>query len=181
MKRMFGVASFAAICCLATACGDDTVVDPLPLVNPTSYADLFGSVLFQSNGSQVTVQSIENTAIVAIYFESTTCSACQQFTPQLISAYNELRLDGRSFEVVLVSWADNQDDMLAHMRDTGMPWLAVRNGGVVWGSLVQRYGVTGVPTLVVVDNDANTITMLGRNDIVSKGADAYDDWVVAGG
>ena len=82
-----------------SGCGDDGPTAPEAAALPA----LFGPQLFGADGAVVGVESLENTAIIGIYFASAGCSACGAFTPLLVDAYQQWREGGRSFEVVLVS------------------------------------------------------------------------------
>jgi thiol-disulfide isomerase/thioredoxin len=159
------------------ACGEaDVGASPVELPSAT-LSDLFGTVLYTADGTEVGIESVEGKSIIGIYFQSPSCPACAQFTPFLIGIYQQLIQAGKSFEIVLVSFAGSQEEMLAHMRDTGMPWLAVPSGGTKAVALAARYGIQFVPTLIVIDRDGNTISMSGHDDVAEKGAHAYDDWL----
>jgi hypothetical protein len=165
-------------CCLVTSCGqsDDGLSPEDPV---TSLVDLFGSVLLRADGSEVATATLEQKQLIAIYFEAAWCSSCAQFTPLMMTAYDEILLAGKSFEVVFVSYGDSEEDMLAHMRDKGMTWLAIPFSGGRVDALTLRYQVQFIPTVVVLDSEANTISMVGRDEIVANGASAYDAWLAA--
>jgi nucleoredoxin len=168
----------AVLCCfLVVSCKDagDRVLpsEPAP---PPSLQDLFGNVFYQADEGVVGIEAIDQNSIIGIYFGAGWCPACANFTPLLVSFYDELEEAGESFEIVFVSFDGSEDDMFAHMTDRGMPWLAVPLGGDKADALTLRYDVTGIPTLVVIDAEANTVTVTGRADVVTKGALAYDDW-----
>jgi thiol-disulfide isomerase/thioredoxin len=143
--------------------------------------DLFGTVLYEADGNVVGIETIEDKSIIGIYFGAGWCPACAEFTPLLVSFYTELELADKSFEVVLVSFDNSMDDMFAHMTDRAMPWLAVPFGGEKAAALTRQYEVGGIPTLIVIDGEGNTITVNGRGDVVTKGALAYDDWLAISG
>ncbi|WP_372809154.1 thioredoxin-like domain-containing protein [Pontiella sp.] len=44
------------------------------------------------------------------------------------------------------------------------------------GNLAKKYNVSGIPKLVIIDEDGKLITENGRGDVTQKGADAFDDW-----
>jgi len=163
---------------LLTSCGGDkSIVEPEP---PASLSELFGPVLYKADGDSVGIEAVDGKAIIAIYFSARWCPACAGFTPQLLSAYQELQQNGRSFEVVLVSLDDSSQEMFAHMMDYDMPWVAVPYGGEKADSLVRRYAVAWIPTLIVIDGQGQTISLNGREDVGSKGAGAYEDWLAKG-
>ena len=81
--------------------------------------------------------------------------------------------DGGSspFEVVLVSWDENRDDLAAYAHHHGMKWLAVPHGArALADELTLRYDVTHIPTLVIVEvskdgKEARVLSRDGRDDV----------------
>jgi len=177
-EKTLGKIVLVVLCCsLVASCGGDdggTVLGPIP---PATVPQLFGDVLYRADGSEVGIEAVENKPIIGIYFAAGWCPACAGFTPVLISAYEELEQAGKSFEVVFVSSDASSEDMFAHMTARGMPWLALPLGGTKANALKLRYGVTTIPTLVVIDAEGSTITTDGRIDVALDGAAAYDDWL----
>ena len=116
--------------------------------------------------------------MVGLYFSGHWCPPCATFTPQLVEAYEKTRAaQPGTFEVVLVSCDRSTADFEAYFKT--MPWLALPyeataaagggGGGEGGGSpgggpgsksegaaspkqaLMRRYGVKGIPALVLVD------------------------------
>ncbi len=173
----------AGVCsCLVSSCsGGENGVAPFEPAPPVPPAELFGQVLFKTDGSEVGVETIENTSIIAIYFGAQWCQSCAAFTPLLIEVYEDLLQAGKSFEVVLVSLDNSEEDMFAHMREYDMPWLALPFGSAKVEALSIRYNVQFIPTLIVIDSDGNTVSLGGRGDVSQKGSLAYDDWLAESG
>ena len=182
-NRAVGSIATIGLCCfLFVSCGEtDDGLSPIVPPAQATIADLFGAVLFASDGSEVGVETVEQKDIVAIYFAAAWCGACAGFTPQLVDVYETLGQAGSSFEVVLVSYADTEAGVFDHMTDSAMPWLTVPFTSGKADALTQRYGVQVIPTLIVLDSDGNTITVDGRADVVTHGAAAYDIWLDASG
>ena len=44
-----------------------------------------------------------------------------------------------------------------------------------------RWRGFGVPTLVIIDGDANTISMTGREQLTQSGTATYEAWLAASG
>jgi len=143
--------------------------------------DLFGTVLYKAEGGQVGIQALQTKAIIGIYFASRSCPACGAFTPQLVSTYNELMRTDKSFEIVLASVDASSADLSGYMQQYAMAWLALPSGGEAVLQLVKRYDVEWIPTLIVIDEERKTITKTGREDVVTKGAAAFDQWLAASG
>jgi thiol-disulfide isomerase/thioredoxin len=156
----------------------DSTVAPPP---PASLSELFGSTLVLADGTVVGIEALEGKALIAIYFGARGCPACAVFTPLLVDAYEELREAGRSFEVVYVSSDGNAESMHQYMLDAGMRWLALPWGGSHSAALGQRYGVRWIPTVIVVDGAGATVSLKGYEEVASRGAAAYDDWLARSG
>jgi thiol-disulfide isomerase/thioredoxin len=161
---------------LGAAC--KSTVAPAP---PASLSELFGSTLLMADGTTVGIEALEGKAIIAIYFGARGCPACAAFTPRLVDAYEELREAGRSFEAVYVSSDGSAESMHQYMLDAGMRWLATPWGGSHSTALGQRYGVRWIPTVIVIDGAGATISLKGHEEIVNRGAAAYDDWLARRG
>lgn len=163
-----------AIGCVASGCGDG----PTSPEN-TTLSDLFGDELYKADGSPVGVGALDQTSIIGIYFASPECSACGAFTPLLIDAYDQIREDGRSFDVVLVTVGISAASQSEYMVDSGMPWLAVSAQGKKPSDLAQRFLVRWVPTLIIIDDDLNVISFSGREELTQGGPGVYDAWLAA--
>ena len=182
MTRSITTLQLGTCCWLLASCGEaDSGLEPIKLPPPTSLSELFGGVLIDAGGNQVGVNTLESTPLIGILFAAGWCPHCADFIVQLKSFYAELELAGNPFEVVFVSFDNSADDMAAHMTDADMPWLAVPFGSAFESNLKILYNVTSIPTLIVVDSDANTISANGRSEVVLRGAQAYDDWLALSG
>jgi hypothetical protein len=174
-----GTTLFAAglVVCAVLGCGGEGPTES----KPVSLSDLFGSQLYQADGSSVGTGVLSQTPVIGIYFASPGCPACGGFTPILVDAYNQLQKEGRSFEVVIVSLGIDNSSLFEYMVDSAMPWLAVLPQGGAANALVQRYQIQWVPTLVIIDGAANTLSLAGREQLTQSGTAAYDAWLAASG
>jgi nucleoredoxin len=163
----------------ATGCGGDSPTDP----KPASLSELFGNQLLRSDGSSATLQALNGVPLIGIYFADPGCPACAGFTPTLKETYDQLRDEGRPFEVVLVSPGISTSSLLEYMEESGMTWLALSPQSDKGNDLAQRYNVRWIPTLIVVDSYGNTVALGGREEVTLYGTGAYDAWlaVSAGG
>ena len=58
-----------------------------------------------------------------------------------------------------------------------MPWLAVDYKDTARiASLKQRYGINGLPTLVILDQDGQQVNDDGRQDILNNNLNALEMW-----
>jgi hypothetical protein len=167
----------ALLVCATSGCGGDGPTGPGLEPEAISLSGLFGNQLYRADGGQVGVEVLIQIPVIGIYFSDPGCAACAGFTPVLVGAYNQLRAEGRSFEVVLVPLGVSQASLFDYMVNSGMPWLAVSPRSSEANSLLQRYQVQWIPTLVIIDGSGNTISLNGREELVESGPSAYDAWL----
>merc|ERR1712227_847361 len=126
---------------------------------------LKGAKLVKADGSSVEADSaLEGKDLILFYFSAHWCPPCRQFTPMLKDFYDEVD----NVEIVFVSSDRSNDDMLSYMKESHGDWLATERGSPLTKSLKEKYGISGIPTLIVVKADGTVVTKDGRADVVSK-------------
>merc|ERR1712166_926305 len=120
---------------------------------------LFGEEIQTKDGLKPTREALMENDVLCIYFSAHWCSPCQAFTPTLSQAYAEYQ-DNRIYDedndrhigidIVFVS-SDASAPAFDGYYDE-MPWkalpFAAREAKV---KLAEKFGVRGVPMLVVLD------------------------------
>ena len=67
--------------------------------------------------------------------------------------------------------------MLSYMKDSHGEWFATQHNSSVANGLKSKFGISGIPTLVVVKKDGTLITKDGRSYVTSLGPDkALKEW-----
>ncbi len=139
-------------------------------------AALFGQELLNAKGEKVSVDKLDG-KLVGIYFSAHWCPPCRAFTPELVKFHKAVAGAGKPFEIVFVSSDRNAKAMMGYMKETRMPWLAVPFGSPKKEALGKKYGVQGIPTLVVINAKGETVSTKARGEVSSRGAAAFDAWV----
>lgn len=132
---------------------------------------LFGDQLLGKTGTVATADALAG-KVVGIYFSAHWCGPCRSFTPQLVKSYEALKATGRPFEIVFASSDRDQGAFDEYYGE--MPWLALPYAQrELKTKLSSQFKVRGIPTLVLIDADGNTITTDGRSSISDdpQGAD----------
>lgn len=142
---------------------------------PPALEELFGKRLVGEQVKRMSTGELTGKKI-GIYFTASWCPPCRAFTPQLVAAYNQLKADGKPFEVVLVTSDQNEAAMEKYMKDYEMPWGAVPFGDKRIDALKKKFQVSGIPKLVVIDDAGTVISAEARGEVMSKGAAAFDAW-----
>ncbi|KAL0214225.1 hypothetical protein P9112_006409 [Eukaryota sp. TZLM1-RC] len=140
-----------------------------------SLQELFASSdLIDREGNTVSLSSLQEKERIGLYFSASWCPPCRMFTPNLVNVYNELKSQGKSFEVVLVPSDRTEADFKEYLKK--MPWLSIPFTGPAKQAISNRFSPPGIPHLVIVDNEGNEVTDEGRNHVQLKGADAWSEW-----
>eukprot|EP01105_Mastigella_eilhardi_P025641 TRINITY_DN7038_c0_g1_i1.p1 TRINITY_DN7038_c0_g1~~TRINITY_DN7038_c0_g1_i1.p1 ORF type:complete len:475 (-),score=139.69 TRINITY_DN7038_c0_g1_i1:84-1508(-) len=124
-------------------------------------------VKIQTKSGEIIAASslLGNGKTIGIYFSGSWCGPCHHFTPVLAKCYNQLKADGKQFEVVFVSSDRDEESFKEYYGQ--MPWLAVpfadRKTKMVCS---KEFDVTGIPTLVILDGEGKLITADGREEVM---------------
>jgi len=133
---------------------------------------LFPSKLIDSKGKSVSSKVLKD-KIVGIYFSAQWCPPCRGFTPSLVDFRNK---NSENFEVVFVSSDRSSEDQLKYMEKYKMNFYAVPHGSDAANKLKKKFEVRGIPSLIIVDANGNTITKNGRGDVSGNPESALASW-----
>ncbi|CAN6451432.1 unnamed protein product [Victoria cruziana] len=123
-----------------------------------------------NGGLQVPVSDLVGKTVL-LYFSAHWCSPCRAFSPQLIETYHKIKKQDSAFEVIFVSSDLDQEDFEEYFAT--MPFLALPYGDMRKKTLSKNFKVTGIPTLVVIGPNGETVTKNARNLVTNYGAAAY--------
>lgn len=127
--------------------------------------NLLGDTLLSSNGNVATADALAGKSAIGLYFSAHWCPPCRGFTPALSKAYVK-DLKSKDVEIVFVSSDRDYAAFSSYFND--MPWLALPfSARKVKEALSQKYGVSGIPTLVVLRPDGTLVTKDGRAQVMS--------------
>ncbi len=138
--------------------------------------ECFGRRVYDREGDSVKSRTL-NADVYGIYFSAHWCPHCRAFTPTLVDFYNEVKKAEGNFEIIFVSSDKSEGAMFEYMKETKMPWLAMEYKCSEANDLKERFEITSIPTLVVLDKDGNVITKGGRPDVTLAGVRAWSDWL----
>ena len=140
----------------------------LPLTSFASLEELLGTELVDATGDKVETSSLEG-KVIGLYFSASWCGPCRAFTPQLVEFRD--RNDDK-FEVVFVSSDRSGEDQQAYMKDYDMEWPAIPFDSPLRQELGAKYGIRGIPSLIIIDDQGNLITKDGRSEMSGSDSDA---------
>ena len=112
---------------------------------------------------------------IGIYFGAHWAPPCRRFTKKLTEVYNTLNSEKKAFEVIFVSSDGNLDHFKANLAP--MPWTAVQyEEKATKDKLTQKYGVVQIPSLIILDEQGNTISTDGDKDLKKAVEELLPTW-----
>jgi nucleoredoxin len=161
-----GLFAIAAVMCLglvqATSAADNT--DKL--------RELFPDGVVDSAGKSVPLDQLKG-KVLGIYFSAHWCPPCRAFSPLLVSFRDK---NAKDFEVVFVSSDKTPKDQTAYMTEVKMQWPTMKLNSAPATALKKKYNVTGIPKLVIVAPNGETITENGRGEVTSSADKCLAEW-----
>jgi len=127
---------------------------------PKTFTQLFNDApLLGPEGSKKKGSDLSGT-VFGIYFSAHWCPPCRGLTPQLAEWY-KTSLKQKGFEIVFVSSDKNEEQFKDYFGE--QPWLALDyNERTLKEKLSRHFGVSGIPSFVIIDKDGSVITKDGR-------------------
>jgi len=160
MKNLTLLLAFAFLFTIGLPHADDAA-DQLE-----SLKEHFPDGLLDGEGNTVGVEVLKGKA-VGIYFSASWCPPCKAFSPKL-AKYREQYKD--QLDVVFVSSDRSPAAQKEYMAEVGMSEYTIALKGPAALALSKKYGVKGIPALVMLKSNGDFLTKEGRA-IVSGGHD----------
>ena len=135
-------------------------------------AELLPSRILNNKGKSVSSSELAG-KVVGFYFSAHWCPPCRAFTPSLVDFRDKNNDD---FEVVFVSSDRSPDAQMSYMKEANMKWYTLEHRSQDANKLSQKFGIRGIPALIIVSPDGETITTNGRGEVSSNPSQAIKKW-----
>jgi len=107
--------------------------------------------------------------IKLLYFSAHWCPPCRAFTPKLAEFYKKANKDSKRIEIVFISWDKDEKSFKEYFAT--MPWLSLEFSDPAHKNLPKGYNIKGIPTLVLIDDEGNSLNAQARSDVEPSTAD----------
>jgi nucleoredoxin len=109
-------------------------------------------------------------SITGIYFSAHWCGPCVAFTPELAKKYEELKAQGKKFDIIFVSFDRDVNNAKEYFAD--MPWKMLKYEKREEAmKLAEIFEVEGIPSLTLIDESGKLITNEGREVLFDPNTD----------
>lgn len=108
--------------------------------------------------------------VVLVDFSATWCGPCVEEAPNVLNMYNLYKDKG--FDVVAISLDATPEAAKEYVEANGIKWTTLfpkNEDDRKWNHpLVKHYGVTGIPTAILLDKDGKAVNMNARGPILQE-------------
>lgn len=139
------------------------------------WKSFFGEQVRTKDGLKPTDEVFNGKKVVGLYFSAHWCPPCRQFTPFLGAVYEDMIEEHPEFELVFVSSDQSTAQYEEYYEE--IPFLAVPfDSRAVKDALSRKYGVTGIPMLIFLNEKGEVISVDGRSIVAQSQGDIEAVW-----
>ncbi len=123
----------------------------------------------------IEITPLKTNKVVCLYFSAAWCPPCQGFTPILIDFYNEVNVEEKQLEIILITRDSSKEEFEEFFAQ--MPWIAIPYDDPRIKTLTEIHNIKGLPSLLVLKKNGEIATRTGKVDVVNDGIDAFKKWL----
>lgn len=139
------------------------------------WKNFFGEQVRTKDGLKSTDEVFNGKKVVGLYFSAHWCPPCRQFTPFLGAVYEDMIEEHPEFELVFVSSDQSTAQYEEYYEE--IPFKAIPfDNRAVKDALSRKYGVTGIPMLIFLNEKGEVISTDGRQIVAQSQGDIEAVW-----
>ncbi|PAA47589.1 hypothetical protein BOX15_Mlig014545g2 [Macrostomum lignano] len=113
---------------------------------------------------------------IMLYFSAHWCPPCRTFTPALALFYEEAKASHPNLECVFVSCDRDEASMLSYFNESHGDYYVLPFNSEERTGLAKQYQVSGIPCLIVVDEEGKVLKPNAREDVQKGNFAAINQW-----
>lgn len=122
----------------------------------SAFKELLGDKILTKDGEKDTAKVLGGKKYVLLYFSAHWCPPCRRYTPELSKAYSESSKAGKEVAIVFISSDQNETSFKEYYGSMSFHALPFANRDAK-AALASKYGVRGIPTLVLLDGEGKLV------------------------
>jgi thiol-disulfide isomerase/thioredoxin len=115
------------------------------------------------DGKEFDIASLKG-KVVLVDFWATWCRPCRAEHPNIQKNYETYKEKG--FEVVGISLDGDKDALKEYLENEHVKWVSLHDGAD--GDLAVKFGIIGIPTMMLLDKEGKLVTMSARGPELGK-------------
>merc|ERR1712028_314590 len=144
-----------------------------PQANMAALEALFGSEILTKEGPKPTAEALAGKTHIMVYFSAHWCSPCRGYTPELSKAYAD---SGKKDQTAVLFVSSDRDEAAFAEYYGEMSFMALPFANrSAKEELSTKYGVRGIPTLVLLDGDGTCCDQLPGMTLSCEAAPCKSD------
>ncbi|CEF68540.1 Nucleoredoxin-like protein 2 [Strongyloides ratti] len=127
--------------------------------------------LYRGEENEGKGSSILKGHVVGLYFSAGWCGPCRQFTPKLKRFYENVKKEGKKFEIIFISVDREKEDCFEYYEEKMGKWLMMDYNLDDAQSLKEQCSIQTIPSFKIVKSDGTIVVEDARSAVVDEGSD----------
>ena len=117
------------------------------------------------DGKEVDLSKLRG-KVVLLDFWATWCGPCMEEVPNVVAAHRKFK--DKDFEIVGISFDEDRKALQQALKKNRMTWAQHFSGKGFEDPLAQRFGITAIPTMWLLDRKGHVVDFDARGDLEKK-------------